>query len=263
MINVSLSRGIGRIELARPDKKNAFNGEMLVAIQEAIQQFGDDPACRAIVLCSQGDTFSAGADLAWMASQADAGREANVENAKMLGAVFHSIAQSKKPVVGRIQGPARGGGVGLTAAVDIAVASEKASFALTEVRLGLLPGVISPFVVERIGPSRARALFMTGETVNSQEAWRIGLVHHVVPHDDLDAKIEEVLGLLVLGGPEALLSCKRLVELVKFQPPQQVFDKTAELIADARASAEAQAGMMAFLTRQPAPWIPKQQAEQE
>ena len=259
MINISLANGIGRIELARPEKKNCFNGDMLSAIDEAIATWGDDPACRAIVLCAQGDMFSAGADLAWMASQAGGGREANIAGAKSLGGVFHRIAKSKKPVVGRIQGGCRGGGVGLAAAVDIAVASDRASFALTEVRLGLLPGVISPFVVERIGPSRARALFMTGETVNAQEAWRIGLVHHVVPHDDLDAKIEEVLGLLVLGGPEALLSCKRLVDLVAFQKPEDVFSRTAELIADARASTEAQEGMMAFLTKQPAPWVPKKE----
>ena len=135
------------------------------------------------------------------------------------------------------------------------MASDRASFALTEVRLGLLPGVISPFVVERLGPSKARQLFMTGETVNAQEAWRIGLVHHVVPHDDLDAKVEEVLGLLVLGGPEALLACKRLVDTVAFRQPDEVFAQTAELIADARASEEAQQGMMAFLTKQPAPWV--------
>ena len=259
MINITLANGIGRIELARPEKKNCFNGDMLAAIDAAIATWAEAPACRAIVLSAQGDTFSAGADLAWMASQAGNGREANIASAQSLGGVFHRIAKSKKPVVGRIQGGARGGGVGLAAAVDIAVASERASFALTEVRLGLLPGVISPFVVERIGPSRARALFMTGETVSAQEAWRIGLVHHVVPHDDLDAKVQEVLDLLVLGGPEALLSCKRLVDIVAYQQPEDVFEKTAELIADARASTEAQEGMMAFLTKQPAPWVPKKE----
>lgn len=257
MLNISLANGIGRIELARPEKKNCFNGEMLAAIDGAIAGWADDPACRAIVLSAQGDTFSAGADLAWMASQANGGRESNIEGAKALGGVFHRIAKSKKPVVGRIQGGARGGGVGLTAAVDIAVASERASFALTEVRLGLLPGVISPFVVERVGPSRARALFMTGETIDAQEAWRIGLVHHVVPHDDLDAKVQSVLDMLVLGGPDALLACKRLVDTVAYRQPDEVFAKTAELIADARASTEAQEGMMAFLMKQPAPWVPK------
>ena len=256
MITITLADGIGRIELARPEKKNCFNGDMLVAIDAAIADWADNPACRAIVLSALGDTFSAGADLAWMAAQADGGRAANIAGAKALGGVFHRIAQSKKPVVGRIQGGCRGGGVGLAAAVDIAVASERASFALTEVRLGLLPGVISPFVVERIGPSRARALFMTGETVDAQEAWRIGLVHHVVAHDQLDAKVQQVLDLLVLGGPDALLSCKRLVDLVAFRQPEEVFERTAELIADARASTEAQEGMMAFLTKQPAPWVP-------
>ena len=260
MIRITLEQGIGRITLARAEKKNAFNGDMLAAIEQAIDQFGDDPACRAIVLDAEGETFCAGADLAWMASQADGGREANIAGAKALGGVFHKIAKSRKPVVGRIQGAARGGGVGLAAAVDIAVASEKASFALTEVRLGLLPGVISPFVVERLGPSKSRQLFMTGETVPGSEAWRIGLVHHVVPHDQLDAKVQEVLDLLVLGGPDALLACKRLVDVVAFRQPHEVFEQTASLIADARASEEAQAGMMAFLTRQPAPWVPQKDA---
>lgn len=260
MIRITLDNGIGRITLARPEKKNAFNGDMLATLETAIRQFGEDPACRVIVLAADGETFCAGADLAWMASQADGGREANISGAKALGGVFHTIAKSRKPVVGRIQGAARGGGVGLAAAVDIAVASEKASFALTEVRLGLLPGVISPFVVERLGPSKARQLFMTGETVDAREAWRVGLVHHVVAHDDLDAKVQEVLDLLILGGPEALLACKRLVDIVAFRQPDEVFAQTAELIANARASEEAQAGMMAFLTRQPAPWVPQKDA---
>ena len=260
MILTSLSGGIGRIELARPEKKNAFNGEMLAAIDAALAAWADDPRCRAIVLCSQGESFSAGADLAWMASQADAGREANIANARALGGVFHRIAESKKPVVARIQGAARGGGVGLAAAVDIAVASDRASFALTEVRLGLLPGVISPFVVERVGPSRARALFMTGETIGAEEAWRIGLCHYTVPHADLDAKVAQVLDWLVQGGPDALLACKRLVATVAFRPAKDVFHQTAELIADARASVEAQEGMLAFLSKQPAPWIPRREA---
>jgi methylglutaconyl-CoA hydratase len=158
--------------------------------------------------------------------------------------------------VGRIQGAARGGGVGLTAAVDIAVASVRASFALTEVRLGLLPGVISPFVVERMGPSHARALFMTGETIDAPEAHRVGLVHKLVAHDDLDAAVDRVVQHLVQGGPEALLACKRLVDTVAFVQPEQVFEQTVDAIAERRASAEAMEGMMAFLEKRKANWIP-------
>ncbi|MBM4343447.1 MAG: enoyl-CoA hydratase/isomerase family protein [Deltaproteobacteria bacterium] len=256
MIRTETHQGVARLILARPEKKNAFNGEMLQAIDRAVAAWGADPAVRVIVVQADGETFCAGADLAWMAQYADADRATNVQSARDLGGVFHRIAKAPKPVVGRIQGAARGGGVGLAAAVDIAIASDRATFALTEVRLGLLPGVISPFVVERVGPSRARQLFMTGETVSAVDAERWGLVHACVPHDDLDARVDAVVAQLVQGGPEALLACKQLVDVVAFQPSHAVFDQTAELIADRRVSTEAQEGMVAFLTRRKAGWVP-------
>ena len=256
MIKTDIRDGVGYLTLARAEKKNAFNGDMLQSIDAFIHAAAQNPSVRVIVLGAEGETFCAGADLAWMAQFADASRDDNIANARALGAVFHHIAQSPKPVIGRIQGAARGGGVGLAAAVDIAIASEHASFALTEVRLGLLPGVISPFVVERVGPSRARALFMTGAPVDAQEAWRIGMVHHVVAAADLDNKVAEIAGQLIQGGPDALLACKQLVDTVAFRPHAEVFGQTAELIADRRVSPEAQEGMMAFLTKRKANWIP-------
>lgn len=256
MIRATLEQGVGRLFLARPDKKNAFNGEMLETIARTVDAWGDDPACRVIVLGSDGETFCAGADLAWMAAQAAGGDAANRDNARMLGGVFHRIAKCKKPVVGRIQGAARGGGVGLASAVDIAVGSHEASFALTEVRLGLLPGVISPFVVERLGPSHARALFMTGETVGASDALRLGLLHKLVAAEQLDAAVDDVVHLLVQGGPEALLACKRLVDAVAFRQPDEVFDYTVNAIAERRASPEAMEGMTAFLQKRRASWIP-------
>lgn len=257
MIRSELKGGVGHMVLARPDKKNAFNGEMLAEIDRLLVVWAADPACRVIVLEAEGDTFCSGADLAWMASYTGASKEENVASAQELAGVFHRIARSPKPVVGRIQGAARGGGVGLAAAVDIAVASERATFALTEVRLGLLPGVISPFVVARIGPSQARGLFMTGENIDAARALRIGLVHHVVPAEQLDAKVAEVVGQLVLGGPGALLACKQLVDLVAFRPVEEVADQTAELIAGRRTSPEAQEGMMAFLEKRRPNWVPE------
>jgi len=256
MIETRIERGVGWLTLARPEKKNAFNGEMLEAIDAFVARAADDDAVRVIVLAAHGDTFCAGADLAWMAQWADASKDENAASARALGGVFHRLAGSAKPVVARIQGGARGGGVGLAAAVDIAIAAENASFALSEVRLGLLPGVISPFVVERLGPSRARALFLTGAPIDAREAWRIGLVHHVVPASDLDAKVAEVVGQLAQGGPQALLACKQLVGQVAYRPPGEVLDLTAGLIADRRVSAEAQEGMMAFLERRKARWVP-------
>lgn len=257
MIRLELSAGVGRIWLARPDKRNAFDGTMLATIGQAIADWGEDPSCRVIVLGAEGTNFCAGADIGWMAEQAMDGPEANREGARKLGEVFHAIASSKKPVVGRIQGSARGGGVGLAAACDIAVASTQASFALTEVRLGLLPAVISPFVVERLGPSQARALFITGDAIDGAEAYRLGLVHHLTQPDDLDAGVARVVQSLLAGGPEALLACKQLVATVAFRPPAEVFAQTVDAISERRASPEAQEGMMAFLERRPAAWIPK------
>ncbi len=257
MIRLELSAGIGRITLARPEKRNAFDGTMLAAIGKAIGDWGDDPACRVIILGADGQMFCAGADIGWMAEQAMDGPEANRAGARALGAVFHAIANSRKPVVGRIQGAARGGGVGLAAACDICVASTAASFALTEVRLGLVPAVISPFVVERLGPSQARALFMTGDAIDGAEAYRLGLAHHLVAPADLDAKVDQIVQSLLAGGPEALLACKQLVADVAFRQPAEVLEKTVEAIARRRESAEAQEGMGAFLERRPAAWIPQ------
>lgn len=256
MIRLELSAGIGRITIARPEKRNAFDGAMLAAIGQAVADWADEPTCRVIVLGADGPMFCAGADIGWMAEQAMGGPDANRDGARALGAVFHAIAGSRKPVVGRIQGAARGGGVGLAAACDICIASTDASFALTEVRLGLLPAVISPFVVERLGPSQARALFMTGDAISGAEAYRLGLAHHLVAPADLDAKVAEVAQSLVAGGPEALLACKRLVAEVAFRNPKEVFELTVDAISQRRASPEAQEGMMAFLERRPASWIP-------
>lgn len=256
MIQLDKHAGVGFIWLARPQKHNAFDGDMLEAIDATVAEWQDDPGVRVIVLGSEGPSFCAGADLAWMSAQAQLGPDANRANAQKLGGVFHRIAASKKPVVARVHGAARGGGVGLVAACDIAVASEDASFALTEVRLGLVPGVISPFVVERIGPSQARALFMTGDTVSAQDAFRLGLVHHLVPADELTPRVTAVVRSLILGGPDALAVCKRLAAEVAFRKPAEVFDYTVAAIAAARASDEAAEGMAAFLQRRPPAWVP-------
>jgi methylglutaconyl-CoA hydratase len=255
-IRLDIQAGIGRLWLARPDKHNAFTGEMLSAIQDAVMRCASDDAVRVIVLCAEGRSFCSGADLAWMAAQAGSGPEGNRANARQLGEVFHTLANSVKPTLARVQGPARGGGVGLAAACDITVASDAASFALTEVRLGLVPGVISPFVVERLGPSHARALFMTGESLPAADAWRLGLVHHLVPAEALDAKVDSVIEALLRGGPEALFACKRLVQAVAFRDKREVFETTVEAIAERRESAEAREGMAAFLEKRPARWVP-------
>lgn len=256
MIQIEKHSGVGFVWLARPDKHNAFDGDMLEAIDHTIAEWQDDPSLRVIVLGSEGASFCAGADLAWMAEQGKLGTEGNRANAVQLGKVFHRLADSKKPIVARVHGAARGGGVGLLAACDITVASTAATFALTEVRLGLVPAVISPFLIERLGPSQARALFLTGDTVTAEDAYRLGLVHHLVPPEGLTDRVTQVVRSLLLGGPEAQVACKKLVKTVQFRDPHDVFEATVDAIAERRQSQEATEGMRSFLERRPAAWIP-------
>jgi methylglutaconyl-CoA hydratase len=202
-IRVDSNQGIHTIWLARAEKRNAFDGDMLHKLDEALQQAQELETCRVVVIAAEGKAFCAGADLAWMAQQAAEGGEANIRGARTMGGIFHRISDCRKPVVARVHGATMGGGVGLASACDIVVASERAFFALSEVRLGLVPAVISPFVVRRVGPSRARALFMTGGRVAADDAHRFGLVDHLVEHDDdlaaLDACLKSVLGDLLKG----------------------------------------------------------------
>ena len=243
------------VTLNRPEIGNAFNGEL---IAELTAFFGDGLAAETgthcVVLAAAGKHFCAGADLAWMKQTASFGRVENAADARRLAGLFEAVDAAKKPVVGRIHGAARGGGVGLVATMDIPVASESASFALTEVRLGLAPAVISPFVIRKIGVPRARELFVTGETFGAREALAYGLVNHVVPDAELDQKVAERVKLVLLGGPLALAACKDLARTVTRLPDDDAVLKTANLIAELRASPEAQEGMRAFLTKQPPAW---------
>jgi methylglutaconyl-CoA hydratase len=256
MIRTDLHQGVGTLWLARADKHNAFDGAMLLQAGEALAAFEADAKCRVVVLAGEGASFCAGADLKWMMEQAMAGDAANREGVLMIARTFHRIAELKKPVVARVQGAARGGGVGLVAACDVAVASSAASFTLTEVRLGLLPAVIAPFVVERVGPSQARALFLLGEKVSAEDAYRIGIVHTLVEPAHLDAAVHAAVESLCKGGPEALFACKQLVRRVAFRPPSDVLELTAQALAERRATEEAAEGMAAFLEKRPAAWIP-------
>ncbi|MSP91103.1 MAG: enoyl-CoA hydratase/isomerase family protein [Myxococcales bacterium] len=257
MIRTDIHAGVAHLWLARPEKHNAFDGAMLTQMAAALEAFGTDPAVRVVVLAGEGSSFCAGADLGWMLQQAQGGDAANSNSVVQIAKLFHSIAGLAKPVVARVHGAARGGGVGLVAACDVAVASTAASFTLTEVRLGLLPAVISPFLVERVGPSQARALFLLGDKVTAEDAWRIGLVHAIATPADLDARVERTIASLLAGGPEALAACKRLVRDVAFRAPADVVDVTAHALAQRRVSDEAAEGMAAFLEKRPASWIPR------
>ncbi len=260
-IRVSVQSGVMSVVLARPDKRNAFDGEMLTGVQAALQRADEDEAVRVVVIRSLGSVFCAGADLKWMAAQAAAGPDANLEGARRMGGVFHSVSACKRPVVARVQGATMGGGVGLASACDIVIAAPEAFFALSEVRLGLVPAVISPFVTRRVGPAKARALFMLGGKVTADEAHRIGLADMLVPAEELDAAVDRAVLELAKGAPSAQRRCKELVDGIAWRDPADVLDFTAAMISAQRATPEAAEGISAFLGKRKAAWIPEQGGE--
>lgn len=261
-ITIEERAGVRTILLDRPQKRNAFDGTMLTALADALAAAEAADTVRVVVIASRGPVFCAGADLKWMAQQAAGGADANLAGARRMGGIFHAVSACKKPVVARVQGATMGGGVGLASACDIVVASPNAWFALSEVRLGLVPAVISPFVVRRVGPAKGRALFMLGGRVPAAEAHRIGLVDVLCDRDDasdsaLDAAVAATVKQLVAGAPGAQYACKTLVDGIAWRDPADVLDFTAAAIAEQRATAEASEGIAAFLGKRPASWIPQ------
>jgi len=232
-----------RITLARPETRNAFDAALIAELSEA---FVDVGKARAVVLAGDGPSFCAGADVEWMRASVDLDFDANVADANALRGMLEAIDRCPAPVVARIQGHALGGGAGLVACADIAVADERAVFAFSEVKLGIIPSVISPFALAKIGPSFARRYFLTGERFNAATALRIGLVHEV--DRDLDGALERVLAELLSAGPRAVRHAKRLV-LERPDGPE-----TARRIAERRTSDEGQEGLRAFLQRRSASW---------
>jgi methylglutaconyl-CoA hydratase len=233
-----------RVTLARPERRNAFDAALIAELAEA---FVDVGRSRAVVLAGEGPSFSAGADVDWMRSSVDLSYEANVADANALRAMLEAIDGCPAPVVARVQGHALGGGAGLVAAADIAVASADAVFAFSEVKLGIIPAVISPFALAKIGAGQARRWFVTGERFDAETALRIGLVHEVAT--DLDAAIDRVVAELLSAGPLAARWAKRLVRERPDGP------ETARWIAERRTSEEGQEGLRAFLERRRPSWM--------
>jgi methylglutaconyl-CoA hydratase len=256
-LQVALSDGILTVTLDRPDVHNAFN-ENLIA--EAIDLFSsiDTTATRAIVLKGTGKNFCAGADLNWMSRMVSFTHDENVRDSSKLAKMYALMNECPVPIVGRIQGAAIGGGVGLVAVCDIAVTASNAQFGLSEVKLGILPAVISPYVIAKIGESHARALFLTGERFNAERALRIGLVHRVVETEsELDAAVYETVTQLKTSGPEAVRECKKLIAHVATHDLADAVPYTIEAIASRRVSQEGQEGMQAFLNKGLAAWVSK------
>lgn len=245
MANLRIERdgAVLRITLARPDRRNAFDAAVIGELAEAFVNVG---RARAVVLAGEGKSFSAGADIDWMRASADLSYEENVADANALRAMLEAIEGCPAPVVARVQGHALGGGAGLVAAADVAVAAPDAVFAFSEVKLGIIPAVISPFALAKIGPGQARRWFLTGERFDAETALRIGLVHEVAA--DLDGAVDNVVSELLTAGPLAVRWAKRLVRERPDGP------ETARWIAERRTSDEGQEGLRAFLERRPPGW---------
>ena len=245
MANLRVERdgSILRVTLARPDRRNAFDSEL---IRELAEAFVDVGRVRAVVLAGEGASFSAGADVDWMRSSVDLSQDENVADANALRRMLEAIDACPAPVVARVQGHALGGGAGLVAAADIAIADRDAVFAFSEVKLGIIPAVISPFALTKIGAGAARRYFLTGERFEAETALRIGLVQEVA--DDLDAAVDGVLAELLSAGPQAARWAKRLVRERPDGP------ETARWIAERRASEEGQEGLRAFLEKRKPNW---------
>ena len=235
-----------RVTMARPERRNAFDAALIAELTEAFADVGD---ARAVVLGGEGESFSAGADVEWMRSSIDLDYDENVEDALRLRSMLQAIDSCPAPVVARVQGHALGGGCGLVACADVAVAEPTALFAFSEAKLGLIPAVISPFALAKIGPGAARRYFVTGERFDAETALRIGLVHELAA--GLDAAVERIVGELMSAGPEAARAAKRLV--TERPEPRE----TAERIAERRTSAEGQEGLRAFLEKRAPAWRSK------
>lgn len=255
-----ISSGIYRIRLNRPRVHNAIDETIVEGLFAAFDRAAEDTSARVVVISGEGKSFTAGADLEWMRRQGEAGLKENERTARRLADLFERLDTLDLPVVARVQGAAIGGGVGIVAASDIAVAAETAVFGLSEVRLGLPPAVISPYVLRKIGMSRARELMLTGHRFTAGEAARIGLVHRVVPEESLDVAVGEAVRELLEGGPEAIRRVKRMLRAVGamlHEDADTIAAYTAREIAAARASAEGRAGTRAFLEKKDPPWAPK------
>jgi len=248
------ARGVVSVALARPEVRNAFDDVLIGEAAALFSGLAADASARAVVLSGRGKSFCAGADLNWMARMVSYGVEENRRDAAALAAMLRAIDECPKPVIGRVHGAALGGGAGLAAACDVVVAAEGTLFGTTEVRLGIVPAVISPYVVRKLGESRAREWFLTGERWDAQEARRAGLVHRVVPEADLDTAVESVVAAILQGGPEALAEAKRLARAAGELPLDAAIPMTIESIAARRVSPEGQEGMRAFLEKRKPGW---------
>jgi methylglutaconyl-CoA hydratase len=254
-LQLELDGRVARVWLNRPDQRNAFDGLMVTELRKTLFDLRTVDAVRVIVLGGRGPAFCAGADLEWMRAMASFSRDENLREAQALADLFFTVYESPKPVVARVHGAALGGGAGLVAACDVPVAALGTQFGFTEVRLGIVPAVISPYVVSKIGESAARELFLTGERFEAVRAAEIGLVRAAVPESDLDAVVDGRVHELLKAGPRAVAEAKALIREVAWRRVEDVQRYTVERIADVRVTPEAQEGMRAFLEKRKPYWV--------
>ncbi len=253
---ISKSNSITTITLSRPDVRNAFNDELIAELKAAFDSAGQASDVRCVVLAAEGPAFCAGADLNWMRRMADYTREENLADAGQLAAMLRSIYECPKPTVARVQGDVFAGGVGLVAACDMAVSVDTATYCLSEVKLGLIPATISPYVIRAMGARAAHRYFLTAERFNAVEAHRIGLVHEVVSAADLDAKVAELTDALVSASPNAVRACKRLLQdVAEREISEALIAQTVAGIADIRSSEEGKEGVQSFLQKRKPNWV--------
>lgn len=255
-LEVELAGPVARVWLNRPEARNAFDGLMVTELRQTLFNLRTADAVRVIVLGGRGPSFCAGADLAWMKAMAGFSREENLREAQALADLFFTVYESPKPIVARVHGAALGGGAGLVAASDLPVAALGTKFGFTEVRLGILPAVISPYVLRKIGEAACRELFLTGERFEAVRAAEIGLVRAAVPEEDLDAFVEGRVQELLAAGPRAVAEAKALIREVAYRRVEDVQAYTVERIAEIRISPEGQEGMRAFLEKRKPGWVP-------
>lgn len=250
--------GVATIWMNRPDVHNAFNAQLIADLTAACRELDADDSVRAVVLAGRGKSFSAGADLNWMKAAGQASEAENFADAMKLAGMLRTLAEMRKPTIARVHGAALGGGMGLASACDICVASDKAVFATSEVKFGIIPSAISPYVIRAIGERQAYRYFQTAERIGAARAGQIGLAHEVAATEEIDAKVKEVVDALLQGGPKAQAAAKDLIRAVANRPVDDaVVEDTARRIAGLRATPEAKEGLDAFLSKRPAAWVPQ------
>ena len=253
-LKLTVTGSVARVTLARPEARNAFDDVLIAELTRAFSEIAARNDVRAAILAGEGPVFCAGADIVWMRRAGGYTRAENEADAEKMARMLRAIDSCPKPVIALAHGAAIGGGVGLVAAADIAIAAEETVFSLAEVKLGILPAVISPYVLRAIGPRAARDLFLTGDRFGAAEAHRIGLVHAVVSAADLESACQKKVKSLSSSGPEAVRAAKALIEKVAGLAPDEAMSITVRAISERRASDEAKEGLSAFLEKRPASW---------